>query len=267
MKSILLYNLKGGSGKTSLIMAMAKIMSSNSKILLVDVDPQANATITCGGDPSLTTGLDPVEEPGTPIYGCINNIRLENGLPVKNFISKTTFRHIDIIASGYELYKLRRDIEDAYNEGNNIFAKLIEDVRTQCKYDYIMFDTNPYPGADVVSLLEAVDFLVMPTINDTYSSYGSIKVMDFIEEANKHRKSELDYFVVRSHYNKKRNSTNETYDEGLEDLFGDHLLKAKIPYSNIPSGAQDTGINSDSKMAYITAVKLITKTVVKRIGK
>ena len=132
MQIISIINQKGGVGKTTTVINLAAgLAEQEKKILVVDLDPQGNAT--------TGLGLSNLDNSSETIYGVLNGTKT-----ISEVIKKTEFKNLDIITSNVDLSGLEvetaDDNERAFLLKNKLTAYL-NDYRTS--YDYILIDCPP----------------------------------------------------------------------------------------------------------------------------
>ena len=191
MKVVSFVNMKGGVGKTTLAVNIADFLTSRhaKKVLLIDVDPQFNAT-QC-----LINGDDYVEyikNGGTTIKDVFNykksaSVSVVGGtierepVPYSNIVPYKTSRGFDLIPSQLDLFRL----EMAPGQGTeNRLKNYLNHIKETGEYDICIIDCPPTPSVWMTSALIASDFYLIPSKPDPISMTG----LDLLEGIIKERK-------------------------------------------------------------------------------
>lgn len=187
-KVIAVANMKGGVGKTATVIGLAEgLAAEGAKTLVIDLDPQANASICLAGDGFLKA----IIEEGQTIDAYIEDRfdRREKGATlasrIRSNISGVTHSNgqlpLSLLASSSELRLVERDLIFTLTKSgmdlDAIVKSLHEIIRDQLKaprraYDYILFDCAP--GISVLTdvSIRLADMVIVPTIPDFLSTYG-----------------------------------------------------------------------------------------------
>lgn len=191
MKDISFVNMKGGVGKTTLAVNMADFLSYRyaKKVLLIDVDPQFNATqcllngddyveyIKAGG----TTIKDIFNYRKSASVSVVDGVKEKDAVPYSEIVPYKTSRNFDLIPSQLDLFRF----EMAAGQGTeNRLKNYLNHIKETGEYDICIIDCPPTPSVWMTSALIASDFYLIPSKPDPISMTG----LDLLEGIIKERK-------------------------------------------------------------------------------
>ncbi|MBQ0034534.1 MAG: ParA family protein [Bacteroidales bacterium] len=211
-KIISLANQKGGVGKTTTAINLSAALAKEGlRVLLVDADPQANA--------SSGLGID-IRNLEATIYEC-----LVNGIDPKLAIQHTSVEGLDLIPSHIDLVGAEIEmlgIEDR----ENIMKRILGSVEEN--YDYILIDCSPSLGLITVNALTASSSVVIPVQAEFFALEGIAKLLNTIKiiKSKLNPSLRIEGFLITMFDNRLRLST-QVYEE-VRKHFGDLVFQTVI---------------------------------------
>jgi chromosome partitioning protein len=189
MSIISLINMKGGVGKTTLATNVCDCLNRrhDKKVLLIDIDPQFNATqcLLTGDDyvEHLKKDRDTIitifEDRTRSIASCVGGFSERKCKPLNEIEPIPFKKNFDFLPGNLDLYR----IEMAPGSGReNRLKKYIEEIQKKENYDYIIIDTPPTPSVWMTSALLASDYYLIPVKPDPISFVGIDLLQTIIED-------------------------------------------------------------------------------------
>ncbi|MEE2765215.1 MAG: AAA family ATPase [Candidatus Neomarinimicrobiota bacterium] len=215
-KILAFINQKGGVGKTTSAVNVALSLAvSEVKTLVVDLDPQSNAT----------TGLSElIEETSKDIYDV-----LIRGTDIKDAITKTQFPYLDIIRSTHDLVGAEIELVSIMAREYQLKTALKKVIR---RYDIIILDCPPSLGLLTINALTSAHALIIPIQCEYYALEGLSQLLNTVRLVQRHLNRNLAIAgVLMTMYDSRLNLSKQVVEE-VKGYFKDKLFKTLI-YRNV----------------------------------
>ncbi|TDN87960.1 chromosome partitioning protein [Salegentibacter sp. 24] len=232
-KIIAIANQKGGVGKTTTSVNLAASLGVlEKKVLLIDADPQANATSGLGID---------VEEVELGTYQLF-----EDSITPGDCIQKTSSPNLDIIPAHIDLVAIEIELVDQ-DQRESMLKKAITPLKDQ--YDFILIDCAPSLGLLTLNALTASDSVVIPIQCEYFALEGLGKLLNTIKSVQKIHNNKLDIEgLLLTMYDSRLRLSNQVVEE-VQKHFGemvfDTIIQRNVRLSEAPSYGESI-INYDA---------------------
>ena len=211
-KVVSFSNQKGGVGKTtSCVNIAAQIANKGKKVLLIDMDPQGNAT----------SGLGLIK---SKIKKTVYDVIIGR-CDIKDAIIKTDFKNLFAVSANIDLAGAELELYEMEEDQN--FTKLALDS-VKDNFDYIFIDCPPSLGMLTVKALSVSDGVVIPMQCEFYSLEGMSQLFNTVKRIREIFNSNLQIVgILLTMYNARLTLTNQVVDE-LRKYYSDKLFKVPI---------------------------------------
>ncbi|WP_035269910.1 ParA family protein [Desulfitibacter alkalitolerans] len=219
-------NQKGGVAKTTTAVNLSACLAeANKKVLLIDIDPQGNASSGLGVDRYA-------------IRQCIYDV-LVNEVPIHEVILKTDISGLDILPATIQLAGAEIELANSVSREIRLKSSL-KNIKEQ--YDYIFIDCPPSLGLLTLNALTAADGVIIPIQCEYYALEGLGQLMNTINLIQKHLNTQLEISgIVLTMFDARTNLSIQVVDEVKEHFKGkvfSTIIPRNVRLSEAPSHGQ-----------------------------
>ncbi len=213
MRTVAIANQKGGCGKTTTAVNLASAFTLLGKrVLLIDLDPQAHATLGLGCDP---------EGVSRTVY----DIFTDTNIPVSELISKSNMEGLFLLPSNILLSGVELDLASMKNR-EYILANRIKEINGS--YDMCLIDCSPSLSLLTINALVASNDVIIPVQTHYYALEGLRQLLETVDIVQRRYNENLEILGVLLTFVESRTKLSKQVQRQMREYFGDLVFDTVI---------------------------------------
>ena len=216
---VAIANQKGGVGKTTTAVNLSSALAveNNQRVLLIDMDPQANATSGLGVE---------LEDENPSIYES-----LIGEVPLESKILPTRFEMLDLIPADMDMAGAEIELAQGDNHLSRL-REILQPLRLTERYDFVLLDCPPSLGVLMTSALAAADQLLIPLQCEFFGLEGLAKIMNVLAQIRDSGSSPNVFVegIIMTMYDQRTNLSRQVVDQ-VREHFPEQVYNTIIPRS------------------------------------
>jgi len=215
-----LVNQKGGCGKTTTAVNLsASLAAAGHQTLLVDLDPQANASVSLGIDPAACERT---------VYHVLVDPNLDDGLPMASVIQKTTVKRLDVAPSSIDLAAAELELAARIGRETALRRRL---APLRSEYEFILIDTPPSLGLLTLNALVACDGIIIPIQTHYYALLGMRQLLRTLKMVRDEVGHQVEIIGVLPTMYDSRTTISKEILHGIHDFFPNKVYQTTIHFN------------------------------------
>lgn len=217
---IALVNQKGGCGKTTTAVNLsASLALAGRRTLLIDLDPQANATISVGVDPATLTRT---------IYHVLMEGEDGQGGTLADIITDTKVKNLQVVPASIDLAAAEIELAPRIGRENTLRKRLGPVAEP---FHYVILDTPPSLGLLTLNALVACDGVIIPIQTHYYALLGMRQLLQTLKMVREEVGHQVEIIgVLPTMFDPRTNISNEIL-QGIRERFGDAVFRTTIHFN------------------------------------
>jgi len=239
-------NQKGGVGKTTTVVTLGGILASRGyRTLLIDLDPHGSLTSYFRMNP---------DQIDVSVYNLFQDAIAKKKLLPDPYIAPTGFEGLSVLPASTAIATVER--QGGAGGMGLVIANSLSVVRKQ--YDFVLIDSPPMLGVLMVNALAACGHLFIPVLSEFLALKGLERMLHTLEMIGKSRKSQLDYTIIPTLFDRRTRASIQTL-KVMRERYGDRVWGSVIPVDTQVREASDAGIPLSHYMPKSKAVMAYTE--------